>query len=375
MLIVVGSNNNNNFNNGSDNINCIECMDLHFLLTLCTLSLHIAQDKHTFLHQSWNEKYSFLNRYSPTYTPLPHNYDQGLSSRQSLLHRQMAISVPQSRDQPASYPEQLPLNSLVAHKSTLGYGPYGEMLEVEYEGKVYAAKRYNYRHTSKEMFNTVFEEGGSLCKLRHRNIVPYLGICHLPDHSDAIAMEKIKYDFPHFLDTTPQLEKRIGIMFDVARGLDYAHSQGLVHCDLRPTNVLVTTDGVAKITDLGNSHMASVSTPEMCCTQETWLDYIAPEVIESAGPECSSNNKADVFSFGHLFIYAVIENEPHPLESSKYWEKDVLKARSELERRQKYLHKMEIILEKNYSDIMDNVKTCLNDEAKKRPDISKFISG
>ena len=276
----------------------------------------------------------------------------------------MAISVPQSRDEPASYREQLPH---VVHKSTLGYGPYGETLEVEYEGKVYAAKKYNYRNTSKEMLYAVFKEGGSLHKLRHRNIVSYSGIFCLPDHSDVIAMERIKYDFPHFLETRPQLEKRIGIMFDVAGGLEYAHSQQLVHCDLRPTNVLVTADGVAKITDFGNSHMASVSTPEMCREQENWLDYIAPEV----GLECPSN-KADVFSFGHLFIYAIIENEPHPLKSIKYWEKGIQKARSELERRQEYLHKMGIILEKNYFAITDKVKTCLNDDAKNRPDISHF---
>ena len=47
------------------------------------------------------------------------------------------------------------------------------------------------------------------------------------------------------------LERILDIAIQFAWGLDYAHEQGLVHQDVKPANVMMTPDGVAKVTDFG----------------------------------------------------------------------------------------------------------------------------
>ena len=85
-------------------------------------------------------------------------------------------------------------------------------------------------------------------------------------------------------------------------------------------------------------------------------------------PEDPIYEKVDVFSFGHLLIYAIIQQQPHPLLKPVYTEGGERKARSEIERRKNYVVQMKEILEdNNYYSLMDLVNTCLNNEPKERP--------
>ncbi|MFO0925170.1 MAG: protein kinase [Pirellulales bacterium] len=47
------------------------------------------------------------------------------------------------------------------------------------------------------------------------------------------------------------------IIMQAALGLDYAHKQGLVHRDVKPGNILVTPEGIAKVSDIGLAGFAS----------------------------------------------------------------------------------------------------------------------
>lgn len=85
------------------------------------------------------------------------------------------------------------------------------------------------------------------------------------------------------------------IMLQVARALHFMHARGLIHRDLKSSNVLVTRDfSVAKLTDFGVSRKAlGEQESEMTATTGTF-QWMAPEVI--AGE--NYNSKADVYSFG-----------------------------------------------------------------------------
>ena len=68
-------------------------------------------------------------------------------------------------------------------------------------------------------------------------------------------------------------------MKQVLKGLSYAHKMASVHRDIKPDNILFTSDGVAKITDWGiGKFMATESTSQTVGTKGT-LSYSAPEQI------------------------------------------------------------------------------------------------
>eukprot|EP00419_Tripos_fusus_P001028 CAMPEP_0172681272 /NCGR_PEP_ID=MMETSP1074-20121228/17333_1 /TAXON_ID=2916 /ORGANISM="Ceratium fusus, Strain PA161109" /LENGTH=578 /DNA_ID=CAMNT_0013499743 /DNA_START=24 /DNA_END=1757 /DNA_ORIENTATION=- len=94
----------------------------------------------------------------------------------------------------------------------------------------------------------------------------------------------------------------------VARGLDYLHVQGIVHRDLKPENLLVNSDDVLKIADLGWCAFAGVTRTTFCGT----LDYLAPEMIQGRG----HNQTLDIWSLGVL-LYEMVVGRP-PFQSTNH---------------------------------------------------------
>lgn len=254
---------------------------------------------------------------------------------------------------------QLPPHAIVTRTSTLGFGTYGEVLEVKYQQSCYAAKKYNEQYVSPAKLFDAFES--KVCKLNHPNIVPYFGVGKLStESSKVILMERLESNFATFVENVNALQTRISVLCDIARGLEYAHSQNpaIIHCDLTSTNVLVTADGKAKIADFANSHMVSITTPEL---QSHVQDYMAPEAMEG-----TITTKVDVFSFGHLSLFAIIQHRPHPLQRARCKENGHTKALSEVERRQKYIDEMKEKLNEDVYPLIDLVETCLSDEPSER---------
>jgi serine/threonine protein kinase len=83
----------------------------------------------------------------------------------------------------------------------------------------------------------------------------------------------------------------ISVLSQVAEALDYAHSQGVVHRDVKPANILVGPDGKVKITDFGIARIAQQTITRTGFTMGT-LAYMAPEQILAK----KVDGKADQFS-------------------------------------------------------------------------------
>ncbi|UYN90323.1 MAG: serine/threonine protein kinase [Anaerolineales bacterium] len=91
------------------------------------------------------------------------------------------------------------------------------------------------------------------------------------------------------------LEEGIPIVIQACKGLGYAHRAGLVHCDIKPHNFLVTPDGRVKVTDFGIARaLASINPREE--QEVVWgsPQYFSPEQAAGSAPSPAS----DVYSMG-----------------------------------------------------------------------------
>jgi eukaryotic-like serine/threonine-protein kinase len=109
------------------------------------------------------------------------------------------------------------------------------------------------------------------------------------------------------LDVREALE----IAVEVARGLAFAHSQGLVHRDVKPQNVLLNGDGHAKVTDFGIARSLDVDGMTQTGTVLGTSNYIAPE--QASGQRVDT--QSDVYALG-VVLYEMLAGEvPFPGES------------------------------------------------------------
>ena len=279
----------------------------------------------------------------------------------------VAATSPSSTQQS---PVLLPNCKVYPTKNHLGYGTYGEVLEVEYKGKKYAAKKYRHAEQTK-LFRAFGREHEILAAIRHPNIVPYFGICQLDgDGSSVIVMEKLEMNLATYLENHDNLNmplvRKFQVLSHISQGLHHLHCQrpAIIHRDLTATNVLLDSRGVAKIGDFGNSRMVDLTaTPEIMTSNPGTLDYMPPEALECG----VYNQKLDVFSFGHLAIYTIIQHRPHPLLRPTYKKYGKLIPRTEVERRQEYIDEVATRLENKRHPFLPVLVRCLQDEPDHRP--------
>ncbi len=97
----------------------------------------------------------------------------------------------------------------------------------------------------------------------------------------------------------------VDVIAQVAEALDYAHSRGVVHRDVKPANILINADNRVKITDFGIARMDTSN-----LTMEGQLlgtpNYMAPEQIQGRDVD----HRADIFSLGVVFYEMVTRKKP-----------------------------------------------------------------
>ena len=123
--------------------------------------------------------------------------------------------------------------------------------------------------------------------LNHPNLVSVYDIETEPE-SVLIVMEYVEGQTLRELmaDGPLGIEQAISVVRDIGAALDHAHAQGVVHRDVKPANILIRRDGVAKLADLGIAKAAESTQLTSTGMVVGTASYMAPEQLDgsSAGP-------------------------------------------------------------------------------------------
>ncbi|KAI3457169.1 hypothetical protein Pfo_013832 [Paulownia fortunei] len=209
-----------------------------------------------------------------------------------------------------SYHDILRATSNLDEGNLIGRGSLGMVYKGTFSDLVVAIKVFNLDvQGALKSFDT---ECQIMRRIRHRNLVKVITSSSNLDFKALVMAYMPNGNLDGLLyapDMSLNISQRLGIMIDVASAIEYLHqgySSPIIHCDLKPSNILLDEDMVAHVSDFG---IAKLLPEEQQMAQTKTLGtigYMAPEY----GSSGLVSTKVDVYSYGILLMETFGRKKP-----------------------------------------------------------------
>ncbi|VVA41280.1 PREDICTED: G-type lectin S-receptor [Prunus dulcis] len=201
-------------------------------------------------------------------------------------------------------------NATHGFKEELGRGTFGAVYKgtLSPSNKIVAVKRLE--KVVEEGVREFKAEITTIGRTHHRNLVQLLGFCIEGSQKLLVYEYMSSGSLAHVLfnkaaTVRPSWRERVGIVLDVAKGVLYLHEEcgvHIIHCNLKPQNILLDHSWTAKISDFG---LARLLVPnhqtKIAAGVEQRSGYLAPEWQKNA----LISVKSDIYSFGIVLLETV----------------------------------------------------------------------
>eukprot|EP01018_Ginkgo_biloba_P027334 Gb_24907 [translate_table: standard] len=197
----------------------------------------------------------------------------------------------------------------------LGVGSFGAVYKAIFrDGRMAAVKVLNLQN--EEAHKSFSTECKALGRVRHRNLMKIITSCSNLEFKALVlefmpsgSLEKHLYS-----DNVCELNltERVKIAIDIAHAMEYLHHHSpvqVVHCDLKPANVLLDEDMTARVADFGIARITCANSMDLYTSTIKFkgsIGYIAPEY----GQGGMVSAKGDVYSYGILLLEMLTRRQP-----------------------------------------------------------------
>ncbi|UCH85481.1 MAG: protein kinase [Candidatus Latescibacterota bacterium] len=177
------------------------------------------------------------------------------------------------------------------------------------------------------------QEAQAASSLEHPNICSIHQIDETPDGRMYIVMPCYEGEtLQAKIERGPMtLEEAVDITIQVASGLSKAHAKEIVHRDIKPGNVFITNDGLAKVVDFGLAKLSGRTKLTKTGTTPGTVAYMSPEQLKGGNVD----QRSDIWALGVMLyemitgetpfrgdieqamMYSIVNEEPRPVQSSR----------------------------------------------------------
>uniref|UniRef100_T1JHS6 Protein kinase domain-containing protein n=1 Tax=Strigamia maritima TaxID=126957 RepID=T1JHS6_STRMM len=223
------------------------------------------------------------------------------------------------------------LESLTKTPPVLGQGGFGVVIKAVHKGHKVAVKVINTNRRRKISIDHCLAGEMNAMALKHPNIVETLGVFGLNEKNLLILMEFAgPKSLQYLLDDINEMidwERRFAT--EILDALQYCHSSNMAHLDVKPANVIISSNDSCKLCDFGCSKIldAKIEHCDSTFPLDGTIAYKAPELLRGFPPTL----KADIYSAGitlwqlltrkipfadtapHAIVYKVVAFEARPI--------------------------------------------------------------